>query len=473
MSLLRPKSFQVFIVIGFGAVLMPLLITLIAAEVSVSRLVDKGTEAVYRSVAATDGGRIMLEHLVDLERKSRQYRVLKDPQILEEVAEKYHEFFDSLNHLRGLSPPDAQQVLDQLLLEVGILITALQRTGGPAPDLDTFAALNELAKAVYFNSYELIKQEVGAMQSHADRTQMVLLWTSLALVLLTLALVGLFTRLLARPVKQINRGISRMGAGDYDQPIRVGGPQDLQFLGERLNWLRRRLGEVEREKTKFLAHVSHELKTPLASIREGSELMMEEMAGPLNTQQREIVHILQKNSLQLQKLIENLLGFSRGQALGEAETAVDVLALVEDILEDQRAAVLKKELKMRTSLSPLQLQGDRDRLRILMDNLLSNAVKFTPVGGVVELSVGRDGDMALIEVGDSGPGIQIEESEKIFQPFYQGSAPCLSHVQGTGLGLSIVREYVDSLSGRVDVGQSPAGGALFRVWLPLAAEDLA
>ncbi|KIH76466.1 two-component system, NtrC family, sensor histidine kinase GlrK [Geoalkalibacter ferrihydriticus] len=472
MSLLRPKSFQVLIVIGFGAVLMPLLVTMIAAEISVSRLVDKGTDAVYRSVAATDGGRIMLERLVELERKSRQYQVLKDPQILSEVAEKYDEFLSSLEHLKDLAAPQQQEVLEQLLVEAGILVTALHRPAGVSTDLDAFGDLNERAKAVYFNSYDLIVQEVEAMQSHAGRTQMVLLWTSLALITLTMALVMLFAQLLARPVKQINKGISRMGAGDYEQAISVGGPQDLQFLGERLNWLRLRLGEVEREKAKFLAHVSHELKTPLASIREGSELMMEEMAGPLNPQQREIVHILQKNSLQLQKLIENLLGFSRGQALGENGSVVDVLTLVEVVMEDQRAAVLKKELKMRTSLSPLHLQGDQDRLRILVDNLLSNAVKFTPVGGVVELSVGRDGDMALIEVGDSGPGITAEEAEKIFQPFYQGCAPCLSHVQGTGIGLSIVREYVASLRGKVAVEQSPAGGALFRVWLPLAVEDI-
>jgi two-component system, NtrC family, sensor histidine kinase GlrK len=468
-KMFRPKSFQVLILIGFGAVLMPLLVTMIAAEVSVSRLVDKGTEAVYRSVAATEGGRILLERIVDLERKARQYQVLKDTQLLVEVVEKHHDFLQSLNHLQDLADPAQQQSLQTLLVETDALVNHLQQQAAMV-DLDAFAELNERAKSIYFKSYEMIVQQVDSMQQHADRSQMVLLWTSAGLIILTLLLVSFFTRLLARPIKQINLGITRMGAGDYDNFIAVGGPQDLQFLGERLDWLRQRLNEVEREKAHFLAHVSHELKTPLASIREGSELMMEELAGPLNGQQREIVHILQKNSLQLQKLIENLLGFSRNQARVDSQAEVDVLTLVEDVLEDQRAAVLKKELKLRTSLSPLCLKGDRDRLRAVMDNLLSNAVKYTPAGGMVELSIGRDQDMALIEVSDSGPGIDLDEKDKIFQPFYQGRAPCLGHVQGTGIGLSIVREYVAALMGEVEVDRSSSGGALFRVRLPLALE---
>lgn len=469
MNMFRPKSFQVLLLIGFCAVLMPLLVTMIAAEVSVSRLVEKGTEAVYRSVAATEGGRILLERIVDLERKARQYQVLKDSQLLVEVVEKHQEFLQALQHLRDLAAPAQQQALQTLQVDTDALVERLQ-SQDEVVDLDAFAKLNEHAKAIYFKSYELIVQQVGALQQHADRMQMVFLWTSMGLVLLTLILVSFFTRLLARPIKQINLGITRMGAGDYEHTIRVGGPQDLQFLGERLEWLRQRLSEVEREKARFLAHVSHELKTPLASIREGSELMVEELAGPLTGQQREIVHILQKNSLQLQKLIENLLGFSRTQARIEGETSVDVLTLVEDVLEDQRAAVLKKELKLRTSLSPLALKGDRDRLRAVVDNLLSNAVKYTPAGGLVELSIGREQDMALIEVGDSGPGIDPDEKDKIFQPFYQGRAPCLGHVQGTGIGLSIVREYVAALMGEVEVTQSTSGGALFRVRLPLAME---
>ncbi|WP_305043836.1 sensor histidine kinase, partial [Geoalkalibacter sp.] len=163
----------------------------------------------------------------------------------------------------------------------------------------------------------------------------------------------------------------------------------------------------------------------------------------------------------------------RVEVLGAGAGAVDVLNLVEAVLEDQRAAVLKKELKLRTSVSPLLLQGDRERLKALLDNLLSNAVKYTPAGGLVELSVGRDGAMALIEVGDSGPGITADEKEKIFEPFYQGRAACLGPVQGTGIGLSIVRDYVAALQGEVEVEESSAGGALFRVRLPLAAENRA
>ncbi len=475
MSLLRPKSFLVLIVIGFSVVLMPLLMAMLAAEISVSRLVDQGTEAVYRSVAATEGGRILIERLVDLERKTRQYQVLKEPGLLKEITQKHQEFLGALDQLLELAPADQREVLIRLRAGINDLLESLRdevrREAGEKIDLEAFVELNEMAKKVYFNSYDLIVQEVDSLHQHAGRTQQILFYTSVGLVPLTLILVIFFARLLSRPVKQINRGITRLGEGDFDIPIVVGGPQDLQFLGQRLDWLRQRLGEVEREKAKFIAHVSHELKTPLASIREGSELMVEEVAGPLTGQQREIAQILQKNSVQLQKLIENLLGFSRGRAqVPTVSNQVEILELVEGVLEDQRAAVLKKELQLQTRLAPMRLLGDRERLRTVIDNLLSNAVKYTPPGGTVELSIGREKKSVLIEVGDSGPGIPAEEKERIFEPFFQGRAPCLGHVQGTGIGLSIVKEYVTALRGQIEVAESPCGGALFRVRLPMAAE---
>src|SRR5258708_29729668 len=126
----------------------------------------------------------------------------------------------------------------------------------------------------------------------------------------------------ARPIRQLAHGIRRVGAGEFDSDIRVGGPADLKYLGGRLEWLRERLIELEQQKRLFLRHVSHELKTPLTALREGSELLADETAGPLSAGQREVVGILRQNSVRLQQLIEDLLDYHRApDSVGRLELA--------------------------------------------------------------------------------------------------------------------------------------------------------
>jgi two-component system sensor histidine kinase GlrK len=339
--------------------------------------------------------------------------------------------------------------------------------------LEKFAQLNNLARQVYDESQKLIVREVDAVQEATARARKILVWLPPALIPLTVAVVVVFALLIAKPIRQINQGINRLGGGDFKSPIRVSGPRDLEFLGRRLDWLRVRLGEVEHEKSKFVAHVSHELKTPLASIREGSELLVEEAVGTLSEQQREVAVILQKNSLQLQRLIDNLLRFSKTQAriAPYRPVTVDLCRLAEIAVADHRAAIMKKDLDMQLVLKPVQLLGDLERLRIVVDNLLSNAVKFAPQEGTVKLSTRREGQSAILEVADSGPGIAEEEREIVYQPFYQGRTPFIGPVKGTGLGLSIVREYVRDHGGRIEQLSCSLGGACFRVTLPLGEDN--
>ncbi len=114
-------------------------------------------------------------------------------------------------------------------------------------------------------------------------------------------------------MRQVDRAIRELGEGDFGRPITVSGPHDIETLGHQLEWLRNRLKESTEEKNKFLRHMSHELKTPLANIREGTELLLDGSVGPLDHQQQEVTSILRDNGLKLQKLIENLLTFSAWQ----------------------------------------------------------------------------------------------------------------------------------------------------------------
>jgi two-component system sensor histidine kinase GlrK len=267
----------------------------------------------------------------------------------------------------------------------------------------------------------------------------------------------------------MDRAIRRLGDGDFSKPAEIVGPCDLEQLGERLDWMRTRLLEVEQEKNRFLHHISHELKTPLTAIREGAELLNERVVGNLNAQQSEIAAILSDNTLQLQKLIENLLDFniasSRASQLHVERVALN--HLIQSVLEDHKVAILARQLVLDESLQPVQMDGDRAKLQTLVDNLLSNAIKFSPEQGRLRVRLEQQDGQAVVEVADAGPGIPEQERRRIFDAFYQGTYSDNGHVRGTGLGLAIAREYAQAHGGYIEVIDSEDQGACLRVVLPI------
>jgi two-component system sensor histidine kinase GlrK len=281
-----------------------------------------------------------------------------------------------------------------------------------------------------------------------------------------------FAMLISRPMRQIDKAIRRLGDGEFGETAIISGPRDLQQLGERLDWLRTRLLELEQDKTRFLQHMSHELKTPLTAIREGTELIREQVVGELNEQQLEIAGILHDNSLQLQKQIEDLLNFSIAHSHTTAlvRKRVALAPVIKEVLADHKIAMLSRHLQPDINLQPLVLQGDREKLRILVDNLVSNAIKYSPDGSQLSISLQAQRGNAVLRVADNGPGIPVEEQERVFDAFYQGAPADKGAVRGTGLGLSIAREYAQAHGGTVSVVKSDRRGACLQVELPLEQE---
>jgi two-component system sensor histidine kinase GlrK len=183
---------------------------------------------------------------------------------------------------------------------------------------------------------------------------------------------------------------------------------------------------------------------------------------------------LRRNGLQLQKLIDNLLGYSRAQAklLPYRRSRLELGQLVEQAVADHRAMIIKKEIQLKLDLATLIIWGDSERLGIVIDNLLSNAVKFTPPGGDILVRIAEQSDQVLLEVCDSGPGIPEAERSKIYRPFYQANTPYVGPVKGTGLGLSIVMEYVRDHGGRLEQTSSSLGGACFQILLPRGEREI-
>jgi len=472
--LFRPKSIRRLLLIGFVLVVAPLMVALIHAAYSVDQLVVQGQRALFDTVRATQSSQLLVEAITDMERNARQYVVLGEDKLLVVYQENHRKFEDTARRLAVLQLSAFQrQRLAAIVAAEAKIYDALSAFPHGAPEIATavegFGALGQDAGNILIDSRKLVEREVKQLESKGSRVQRGLVVQAMALVPGALILAAIFTVLITRPIRQMDQAIRRLGDGEFSKPARIVGPRDLEQLGERLDWMRTRLLEVNREKNRFLRHISHELKTPLTAIREGAELLTEEFVGVLNSQQREIVAILRDNSLQLQKLIENLLDFNiaSSRATRLKVGRVNVRQLIEKVLSDHKVAALARQLVLDVSLQSVYLDGDAGKLQTLVDNLISNAIKFSPVEGRLRVRLQRRGEQAVIEVADSGPGIPAEERRRVFDVFYQGSSSANGHVRGTGLGLSIAREYAQAHGGYIEVIDSEDKGACLRVILPM------
>ncbi len=474
MSVYRPKSFLQLVLLGFSLVTLPLIVAIVHATIYVGRLADQSQQAVHRAVQVTQSSRMLIEHLIAMERHVRQYRVLGDEALLQAYRAAHERFQGTTVRMAEFPLAEYQQrqlrILSKKERQVFATIHNYPRDSVQSETATVeFMALTELAEAILSQSNQLIDRELDGLQTAAQKAQRILVWQALALIPGTVVFATIFVLLISRPIKQIRHAILRLGEGDFASLIAISGPRDLEYLGQSLDWLRVRLVELEGEKRKVLGRVSHELKTPLAAICEGVDLLAEEVVGMLNEQQHEIVNILQQKSKQFQNLIEDLLNFSMIQARDASLVLkpVELDRLIDEVAMDHKPVIIAKEVQLEIKSSKVLVLGDQEKLRIIVDNLLSNAVKYAPDGGRIGISLQCQNDCAVLDVVDSGPGIDPSETESVFEAFYQGSITPQNYIKGSGLGLSIAREYLVAHHGSIAIMHENSSGAHFRVTLPV------
>jgi signal transduction histidine kinase len=230
-----------------------------------------------------------------------------------------------------------------------------------------------------------------------------------------------------------------------------------------------RLRELDLMKDEFIALVSHDLRTPLTSIRGYIELLLEGLAGDLSDEQRQWLDVIDRNSSRLLRLVADLLFIAQLDAgkiaLEPGEVRLDGVAAeaVEAVLPTARLRQVDLRLE---ALSPVAINGDRARLGQLLDNLVSNALKFTPPGGRVDVRVGGSEAGAWLEVTDTGMGISQAEQEHLFERFFRTSSASSAAIQGTGLGLAIAQAIVNAHGGTIAVQSVEGVGTTFHIQLP-------
>ncbi len=478
MKFRRPRSLNGLILVGFGFVALPLLLAVVWALVNLDRVAEQSERLVSTGVSAAENNRRLEEQLGSLERVARQYQVLRNPDSLQIILDDLVSLQDQLADMAPLvAEANATELANSIGLGARAIVTTL--SGPDIEDeqvtaaIERFAPMRQRVESLTNVLTAYVDAELSTLQKTARDAQKVSAWQVAALVPGTLVLVLIFIFLVARPISQIDTAIHQLGESGFSKPIHIKGPTDLERLGRQLEWLRSRLLELAQEKNKFLRHMSHELKTPLANIREGTELLLDGSVGELEGPQREVTNILRMNGLKLQQLIENLLSFSAWQTKSEVLTLSDfsLRAQVISVAKTQRLALKAANIQLKLEVDDIIVNADQDKIRTVVDNLLSNAVKFTPIGGLITIRARREAGNFMLEFGDTGPGIPEEESPRIFEAFFQGRREQGGQVGGTGIGLSVVMECIQAHDGSVELVDSEEfSGAHFRIHIPQARD---
>ena len=474
MRLPRPRSLTSLMIIGLLLVIVPLAFALAQAVTQLRRLTDE-TEHLVRAGAQLAGHtQALFRHLSAYDRATQLYLLLGDPRLLDASRSVQRQISDTAGQLAALPFGDTAAISPVALRDASVSVLAIlefadpDQTDRPALLAARLAVVDAATTDLTGRANQLLETRLIALsdQTHDTRRQLYL-WIA-ALIPMAIALAVMFTRGVLQPLRRVDRAITELGHGSFSQPIVIHGSSDIEALGRQLEWLRVRLVELAQEKNRFLRYMSHELKTPLANVREGTDLLLDGAVGEIAPGQREVAAIMRQNALKLQQLIENLLSHSARQAqAGNLEiTTFDLNAVIAASFVNQRLTLQSRRIRVTRDVPAIAVAADRAKLRLVFDNLMSNAVKFTPEGGSITVRARQVAAGLVIDFADSGPGIPPEDRERVFEAFFTGRTPQAGPLKGTGIGLSIVAELVAVHGGQVQLGHGEFPGAHFRITLP-------
>ena len=468
--MLQRFSFRPLLVIAFLLIAAVLGTASLRAVFALEDLTLQSRDNAARALALSGAAQSLRERSMSMERSARQSVVLDDRVLRQRFRNEARDTTAILTGLAQEKIPAASELpwrahLDTMLeLLNGPLDTALAREYRLTAE---FQELESINTAVAVQVQQAIEQRNQSLQDRLENSRQRLAQQVTWAIVLAVFMALMFGVWFTRPLKRLENAIVGLGENRLDQVIEINGPADLALVGERLNWLRLRLSELDADKSRFLRHISHELKTPLASLREGVSLLEDEVAGPLSQDQREIAQILKHNTGLLQSQIEDLLRFNTAafEARQLHRQSIDLLQLIENQVEAQRLQWRARELTVHVTGEAIRMELDPEKIGTALANLLSNAIRYSPLKGTIEVSLGGQPGLVQIDIRDQGVGVAPPDQARIFEPFYRGERQPEGSVRGSGIGLSIVQEYIAAHGGRVELLSQESGGH-FRIEFP-------
>ncbi|TPH15021.1 HAMP domain-containing sensor histidine kinase [Litorilituus lipolyticus] len=443
------------ILLGFSFVALPLVISLLFTANKLSYLAQQSSETIFEVASLTQLNTKLSDSLSNIERSASQYLVLNDDELHQLFIKQQQELSQIIKKTLKQNP---NKTLAQLLSQV--LTASIQIKSQLSSDNLSNISLEQLQQEfkklvilkaeIKHYSNSLIKQKADDVQRSNEKARSNI-FNSLYIIPVSLLIALLFLVIIIRPLKRLISRIQTLEQGNFQNEITFSGAAEFEGIAHALEMMRVRLHSLELQKSSFIRHISHELKTPLAAIKEGTELIYDNSVGPLNSEQQEICDIIKMSAHRLQCLIEDLLDFNivlDSTSLVASEN-ITLSPLLSEVINERQLDIKRKNLTIITPDNDIQLHSNATQLKVVFDNILSNAIKYSPQSGTITLLSRYQENDVEIAVIDEGIGISFEHQDKVFDAFYQGTPPEHSQIKGSGLGLTIVKELLSRLQGTI------------------------
>ncbi|PHS24481.1 MAG: hypothetical protein COA83_07725 [Methylophaga sp.] len=479
---LKNKMFSIgslyqWVLASFIVVAVPLIIVIVYTVWDVGKYTQQSQQTLFQAVKHTESSRVLLERLISMERNIRQFQVLDEPELFISYLENRATFLDVIWSLQAythnmdiferleiIKSTEAQLHQDILTKSEKDMLQLAKS------DLSAFDQLATQARALLDDSEKRIGIEADTLAARSRHMQQRLIYAAFIGVSLTLLLALIFVYFLTRPIRKVGQAIRNLGEIGFEEAIAIAGPKDLTELGVRLESLRQTLNHLEQEKELFIRNISHELKTPLATLKEGTDLLSDNVVGELNAEQQEIIQLMKIGNINIHNLVDNLLEHQKTIAtqIDLDFSTFELDKLFERVIDDYQLLLRSRDISIKNNFSSTYIHADYDKLKIIISNLFSNALKFSPVSGTIGLSLWLENNSVKFIIEDQGVGVSAEIQPFIFNDFYQGEAPKYGGIKGSGLGLSLVTYYLAAHSGTIELlpSNDAYSGARFFLQFP-------
>jgi len=282
-----------------------------------------------------------------------------------------------------------------------------------------------------------------------------------------------FSRTEARRLADLEAASRALASGDLAARVPVEGDDEIAEVAAAFNEMADDLAAARRRERDFLMSVGHDLRTPLTSIRGYAEALSHGAVAEDDLPR--VAEVLQRQTDRLGRLVEDLMLLARLEAreFTLRPEPVDLTGHVKGVLEAYRPRIEEAAVRLEVEAEPVGIvEVDPDRVGQVLGNLLDNALRYTPEGGTVSVTVRRRGSEVVLGVADTGPGIDPEDLDRVFERLFVTQRYRPVRPEGSGLGLAIIKELVEALGGRIEVRSRPGSGTRFDVALPLVAVDV-
>ena len=423
---------------------------------------------VSNNYQVTKSFNFLKQELNSLERATRQNWVLKSESLDTLINEKWQSSLQTIDTLSQKSTSQ-QYTMQWRRLAATLRSTHQALIENNQQDAALFVPISDLVAELTVWLRDTNAAQIQNNQNELSTLQSSFINWLVALIPLTLLVGGGFLWRISKRLKGLTSVIDKLGQGHWQQKIAVQGSSELVELGEKLQWVQEQLHMLEQQKDTFLRHVTHELKTPLASMVEGTDLLRDEIVGPITKEQQAVLELISQSMVRLRTMIDSLLSYNAIRTSKDSVSEVEFGNLINKINShfEHRLTAKQQRLNWHNSIIKQTLALPAELIEMTLIQLISNALKFSNTGQSVDVTLALEQKRLTIQVRDEGCGIKEQEKTQIFSAFYQGKHNKDVTLQGSGLGLTIVKESVEQLQGQLSVEHNQPQGCLFTIKIPL------